>query len=34
VTIKQFDELGEAGQRAGQAVDLMNDNDFARPDSQ
>ena len=34
VRIEQLDELGEVCQRAGQAVDLINDNDtdFAHPD--
>ena len=34
MSIEQLDELGEVSQRAGQAVDLVNDDDidFARPD--
>jgi hypothetical protein len=28
MAVEQFDELGEVGERAGQAVDLVNDNDI------
>ena len=28
MAIEQFDELGEVRQRAGQAVNLVNDNDI------
>jgi hypothetical protein len=28
VRIEQFDELGEIGERAGQAVDLVDDDDL------